>query len=741
MTLSLLAAALIGTRFAPAQDAKLDLAVPGATLSAISQEVGAQLGARVILDPSVANDLAVVWLKGKPASEVLAKIGEVTATKWTLAGDVLTVTPDMEARNREFAKVRAKNTEAILKARKAFFDNLQPKKYKDEDGKEYEYDAPNEQYLIGDLLRNVPEQTLISLAPGQRLVLSSRPTAMQRPLGRFDSKRVMDWIADTNKQFDQSEEEMQQMRDDPEYQQYMQIWGEAFMDSMPKKITEAPQKLLLILERDNESEFEEVSIHVVVRVQGASSKSLLTTEAWLGEEMGAYEVVGDAVAQQTTTAAPARAAGSDEGQGEPRKAMPGDEIPIEFSSDAMLLRDAWGSTNPENGMPGVPKMSRRTMELLADPVSYEPMRYEIGEVLMQAAEKRGLPLVAAMIDEIDTDSRDMPKTLGALRDELPYYEMDESEADGWWQFKLSNPAPNWAKRVDRAALAGLLKESLTRTFVSLDTLATFVYRFPMALSNTVSGSRLRLVAPQLAQSFTGVQDPSLLRFYGSMSFGERQRLKQNGSIPLGALSSEAQRELSRKFFGAGASLDPVDLEKDLGDKDLVQMISGSIGMGMAFGGMTGHEPTEAMPNGLPREGIVAMKVNKDDYLLPMGKEGGLINSLPPFGRAELAFFSLLMKNPEFMAQMDQFGEVLSYMRSGKRDNLHIAVLVAPKLGTKGTLSDMHEPDMAHVYSLMNLPPAMKQQMDADGAALQNSPFGKMFEQMGSMGGPSGPIKP
>lgn len=738
MTTSLIVAALMGNLRHPSQDAQLDLAIPGATLASVSQQIGTQLGARVILDPSVANDLVVIWVKSKPASQVMQKIGEATATKWTLTDGVLTVSSDSAVRSQEFAKVRAQNAKDILESKRTFLENLKPQKYKDDDGEEYEYEPATEQYLIGDLLRNVPDQTLTSIQPGQRLVLSSRPTPMQRPLGRFDSKRVMDWIAENNAQFEGTEG-AEDYQNDPEYQQYIQMFGQEMLEMMPKPIKEQPQKLLLILERDNESEFEEVSIHVQVRVQGASTLTLLSTDTWLGSQSEG-EVFAEAVDQQTVSA-PARAAGTQDHE-EPRKPMPGDDIKIEFSKDALLLRAAWGDSDSQTGMPSMPKVSGRVKELLADPVTYEPMRYEIGEVLMQAAEKRGLPLVAPMIDEIDIYERDMPKTLGDLRDELPWYEMEEAEKDGWWQFSLTDPAPNWAKRMDRQALAALLQESAKKTFVSLDNLATFIYRFPAANQNTVANSRLKIVAPQLMSSFGGGNELDMMRLYGSMSPGERQRLKQSGSITIGALSSNTQSELSRQIFGAGGSLMPVDPQKDLADQDIVKMVSGSFGMGMGMGyGYAGHEPTEALPNGLPRNGVLGAKVDTDNYLVAMGPEGGLVSGLPPLGRAELAMLALMMKNPEFLAQMDQYGEMLRFLRTGRRETIRLAALVAPKLGIKGSLQDLKEPDMANAYTLTNLPGPLKTQVEADLQTLQNSPLAKMLEQMGSMGSPSGPIKP
>jgi hypothetical protein len=745
MTSSVLALAMMGVLHTPIQDKVIDLSIKGSTLRVIGEELGKEAGWTPTFDPSVANEVLVLRTKGMKIDDVLVKIAEVTGTKWTLNGDQMLVQPDFTVRNAALAKVRAKNAKAIIDSRIKYYDTLKTQTYKDGE-EEYTYEPEKEALLLGDMVRGLSDQFLTTIAPGQRVVLSSNPTSMQRPLGRVNVQGITEWIAQENESRKLSEDDRQQMMNDPEYQQYMEMFGGRMEAMIPKPITEAPQKVLLIVERFGRNDFDPVSVSISLRVMGSKGNTLLETQTVFSEyneneyEMG---MLAPALEGRDIPEIAREALGQDPSEEAPRKPMPGDDIPITVSADTKAVFEAAKVDYSDRNLANI---SKRTREIMMRTDLYDPMQFELGEFLLDGAEKRDLNFVAVLPDQVRQYGNELPAKLGDVRDRLPEYDLVETEAGGWWSVLPNEPGSVWAGRIDRQAFTGTLMAAQNRFFVPLDTLATFLFRFPDANENSMVSQRLQMFAPQMQTMMGGLgDDESMMRVFGGMTQQERQIMRNGGSIPIGRLSAGPRGVLQEKFFGYMPTVTPVDLEKDMSPQTPVEMMSGMMGMGMLYGmgGATLSEPTEIMPVGLPANGSVSMRVNSESYVISMTKDGVLMPGIPPFGRNELAFFSLLQNNPEFAAQMQESNQMFQNLRTGIRDQLHMVVLIAPGMGSKSVLSDPHDPDMTKTYSIYNLPAEFKQQMDADAEALRKSPMGKFFEAMGSgMGGyGGGTIKP
>jgi|GEM_PF-4245081 len=744
MTSSILALAMMGVLHAPIQDTAVDLAVKGSTLRVIGEELGKQAGWTPTFDPSVENEVLVLRVKGLKAEDVVAKIAAVTGTKWTLNGDQMMVQPDFTVRNAALAAVKAKNAKTVSEARVRYYETLKPQTFK-EGEEEFTYEPEKEALILGEMIRGLSDQFLTSITPGQRIVLSSNPTSMQRGLGRVNVQAITEWIARENESRKMGEEERQQMMNDPEYQQYMEMFGGRMDEMMPKPITEEPQKVLLIAERFGRTDFDPLSITITLKVMGAQGNSLVETQTVLSEEGDEYYSQGMAgVAVATRELSESGMIPGQEPSDEPaRKPMPGDEIPMTISEEVKAVFDA---TNVDYENPLATTMSPNARELMMRVDLYDPMQFEIGEFLYEGAEKRNLNFVGVLPDYIRQYGNELPEKFGEVRDRFPEFDLKETEEGGWWSVLPEEPAEVWADRMDRRALTGTLMAAQNRLFVPLDVLSTFMFRFPSANENTMVSQRLRLFAPQMQSLMGGFGDEDdMMRVFGGMTQQERQVMRNGGSIPIARLSAGPRSVLQEKFFGYMPSVSPVDMEKDLNTGNPVDTVNDMMGMGMSMGmyGRTGTEPTEIMPTGLPANGSVTMRVNRESYMVALSADGGLVANVPPFGRTELAFLSMMMKSAEVMAEMQEVNQMFQNLRTGVRDQLHMVVLIAPGKGAKSVLSDPQDPDMNTKYSISNLPVAVQQQMEADAAAIQKSPMGKFFEAMGGMGGlgGGGPIKP
>lgn len=725
MTSSILALALAGVL---QEEPKLELNVPGATLGSVAGKIGEQMGWDVQVDPSVRSEVLVIRTDGMDPQKTLAKIAEVTGTRWILDGNRMLVQPDFDARNRERAKKRAENTQRILKAKGEFLKNLANPKATSMEGEEFSYEAGTGSKLLGQIVQGLGDQVFSRLAPGQRIVLSTNPTRMQQPLGSVNVQMVTKWIAETNEQ----RKAVGQIDpgDDEGVQQMMEMFGMNMDDMAPKPITEQPEKVVLVLARSGRSEYTESGVSVTLKVIGPGGKTLLSEMSAFG---GGREMFGD-----FAIAVPVMTTNDDSDEEPARKPMPGDDLKIKPSEEYLSIRKAT-TINFEN--PNAPKVTPEIRQKLKDIENFEPLRFELGELLWQAAEKMDKPLIALLPDETWHFGEKIPETIGEIRDQFGFYNVVEKEEGGFWQVLPKEIGSAWDGRVDRTTLAMVMRAADGRTYVPLDPLATFLYQYPDATSNDVANSRIQAFAPFLMGSMMGMGSANeLYRVYGAMTASERQFVRRGGQISLGQLSGSARNVLVEMFFGADGRIMPVELEQALKQENPTDMANSMFGRGMMFGEMMsagGDEPTELMPTGLPMNGFVASQAFKDQYVVSVDPQGQPVASMPPFGRSEIAFISLLTRNPQFLSETPEAQEFLARIAAGERTQIHLAVMIAPKKGAQGVLSDMGDPDLKNIFKFSNMPGELGANAKADADAIAASPMGKFFQMMGSGGGMGG----
>ncbi len=674
---------------------KLDIDFPGGRLEVLATEVAQQLGKQVTITPDVKNEIVVAYGQQVDSAQMIQHVAELTATTWTVTEDRITVSANAQVRQQELRQADAKHREYLRKGLENFKKQYEPTDYPpdEEGGEPYHYEPSAGEKLLVQVVTGLGENNLALVGSGQRVVFSSNPNRMQRRLGRFDTQLVQGWIQEHNAGLAGAEE-----------------YGEAM-----KPIQENPAKLLVSVSR---WDYYQAYLTVQCSLIGADGSVLATQMGYLASEDEINEYIE-----------------TEENEGQTRPARPGDDIPLKWSEDAQLLANSMPySTELPKTIPA------RVLEVLRNPDEFEPLRYAVGEGLVEAARRMGKSLVAVPGDTSPTMwGGKLPETYGELRNSFQWYGLAEPEPEsneGWLLLPARDSLEQRKNRVDRVELANLLRSAEGKVFLPLDTVATFVHRNPQALNNPIVTTRLMLMAPSaFGSGFFAGATPEMLGLYGSLSTAQRQMVKNGQPLTYSQLSADSRAYIDKMVFGAVANLKKVDPQVDLQEPSVNRLFDFE---GEESFGPWAIEPTEHLGNGIHPQSPFRSNRVTGTYAIPTDESGNLHTMSFPMGKEELAYFKLMLKQPEYAAEMTNYISMLEGMRLGQRDMYFIVIQLSQTHGLTGTLVDLKDPDPTKKYGLSSLPDAFRAEVDRLAEELSKTEYGQMLS--GGFGG-GGTIKP
>lgn len=263
---------------------------------------------------------------------------------------------------------------------------------------------------------------------------------------------------------------------------------------------------------------------------------------------------------------------------------------------------------------------------ILQPDSFEPLSTAPSEILMGLAEQRNLNLVAALPDEslVPTLRRIQQGALfGSEALALASsWGLDAALSEGWLIVKPTQPATAVKERINRKALATMLKTLNTSGRLSLDDLATYAistdaYNVLASLDYTY----LKLLDPvtaerKLVETFQG--NGEMLKFYGYLPQGNRQTLLSGQQLSIASFNQK-QRELTHSMVYNSMDGPRIELGPGAGRPGP----GGPGGPMMMMGrGNLASERTEALPTGIPSNGILTLRANREEAVLATDAEGG-----------------------------------------------------------------------------------------------------------------------
>lgn len=468
-------------------------------LDALQQEAGIKFEVR----GEARREIVVVAVTDVTLADLVAKVGDVTATKFTDDGGKLVVEQDTAALKKLTDQIFQVRLKMVKEAKQRLLNDLKAP------SPEAEEDPSNA--MMSDVLIQLSDSFLAGLGPDERVVFSSSPTAMQRAF-RPNYAALNKWVEGNNKAWQDYADEL---KADGATQ-------EVINDALSHISVARTSKVLVVVSRDGTD----------------WTHSAPSVEVVLYDQKG--EALGQAVVQL------------DESDGEKENQPPvkGDGESIEYSQLSAEAASHFHASDTE-----VTPLPDALVKLLTQPELRDPVSIVLGEALLQTAKKTNKDIVANFDDSECAADRERYTTVGELRKYLAD-ELDET-VPGWWIVRLFDPLGARAQRVDRTLLGGLLTEVAKTGLPNLETYSQFAIKVPLADDNSLISSTLRLVAPGLDGAGMSIGDTSL---YGYLSAGQRNQLAGGGKLEYRSFGPGLKQYLSRKVF-SNDGLDKFGLER------------------------------------------------------------------------------------------------------------------------------------------------------------------------------------
>lgn len=705
---------------------------PAKRLEVLAAELTQQTGVPIRVDREVANEVVVVQVRDVPLSELLLRIASVTASE--AARDAqgnpqLRLSREVARRQqreelvRRIVGIRASQRQweeelaqtAGFQVTREFTPGqnlMRPA------GRQYWADAfsPLGRAMMRLTLLVRPE-VLAGLQDSDRVVFSTHPNRMQQALGPQAASVIADFVRERQAELRREAE----VERSPEEQREIEMARRLGVRREPNPMTEPVAEALLI-----------ATAGVGVRTTGHESIQI---------EMRLYDAAGNVMIAGLT-----RFLYPPVPMGVAVLRPPGQPVPDPVSSRAIQLsplaaemhryhRRVRGQPAPQLSPALIEALSPALIEAFRRPDLVEPHALVTSEATMAVAAARGLQLVANFPDTfgdttIGISSPDGPMgaphspgaglTVGGWERSLAVAEgLTTTRQDGWMLIQPLDPTEARENRTNRPALAQLIRAVEQHGTVRLVDLAEYAARHPRPVVDSVPARYFNFWGVRLNSMTQGQTDWNLLRLYGLLTEGQRRLLINGGQIMFATLDQNQRQVLNRLLFRYDARFEPLQAAEG-GQVAIVELMAG-------WGGAIEHrsyrdEPTELMPNGLPRDGLISVELNQTHLLQPDYSEGTATREWGNFGLEEFVLMETFRQAA--MAAGDQQGAatfpVFPRAKIGTRQELRLTFHVTRETVMRGTLVDDAMPRDARPVDMANLPPPIAAQVQRYQEAFQRA---------------------
>jgi hypothetical protein len=671
--------------------------------------------------PAVAGDVVLVSVKEVPLQDLLQKIATVTSAEWRQDGEIYRLVPAAGIRNREAQDEFSAKVTAI---RASIANRLKPptvpaKPAGGDDVEDEEFAMPEgfDPSEIGDgpllkIVQNLDLRALAALRTGDRVVFSSQPTRMQRPLPATSGPLIAKMVASHNetakalKDADMDTDDA--LPDGVEMPQFVKD----MMNQRTKPVGEFSKALLIASRSGFMGGFGSLNLELLL--YDREGKVAYKTNTMLSETSSTMTRIIEAAQGKKKPAA--------------TKATP-----IELSPETKLVREVFSKAM---GASGNVQLKPEAKAILYHPEIYDPLSFLPTDSLLAMAKKQGRPIVANLPDEMgESNAFAMASgenaTVEQVEEDLRSAEEIRALTDPTFLLiKPSHPAQARAERLDREALAALMQAVDTKGIPSLDDVAAFAAKAENPMEGGVAQAYVMGLAPgAFSFSMSGFTNWDALRFYGLLSLDGRRVLAGGGRLPFGTLTSAQSGQLQKMAFGTSSNL---QVEGSGAKSD-----EGFFSMMRMFGAGTDKdfrtEPTEVMANGLPSDGFVTANVVSDFFVTPVfDGDQPTMGPLSVLGVDEVAMLRMFRESPGFSQAMSGQMPSIDRVKLGERSVWNFQFHVAPKTSMKASLNDNRMAKGGRTYAMNDLPADYQKRIAAKVEEYKKSPLGAIGGMMGGM---------
>lgn len=684
--------------------------------------------------PELSQEILVVRAKDMPTQQFMDEIAFVTGGKWNDVGVKVILNLDTDAVKRYEQEKLEKRSKSLAKAREAKRTERSElfKDWTEEDKQAMVDDADFQMtWMLDDLLLRIPDRSLLQMKPGDRVVYSSSPNQMQRAMPAVNWNVFAPLIVKAaNDRVQMYEEMMKENQDDS----FMAMLPPSMLDMMmPKKFVGEPTLALLIHEIPKDSdEIEDFGTFTFVVFDGnGNNRFSVDTQFGTSSREMTMGVVYDEDGNPVEPPKQER-----QTRPKPYPEMTVDAEAIEPSETQQKLSKFRTTLRDFN----VNEVDEDTRKIMRDVDIYEPLSWDIGEQLRIAAEKRNENLISLVgDDEMGSMFEDSSSnvTVGSMI-ESQFNDDLETPQTLWYRNKTFIARPSDIHetrklRVNRSALANLMRSIETRTVPDVDLVANYYASNENAFDSQFSQSVLMSVAPQYSEMGEFFGNMTFMPIYAFLSQGQRDALKNGDRLPFGSIGGKARTKLTEMLFGASPKLTVMNPDDPM-KNPLDRMMEQSFGMFGAMGGMFGGggpagvktEPTLVMPNGLPAQGGIVSKANREGYLVQVDKTGKPTPMSVPMGAMEVSMFSMIMDIAQNEGENTEGIPTFDRMLFGYQTRADIRIYVAEDVVASHTFQWLDQPQKGSFFSMKNPPAEMQNAINAMGEQMKKSTFFQMM---------------
>jgi hypothetical protein len=663
------------------------------------EEIAKATGAKIDVAAEAASETVVICVKDTPLFELMKRLADVVSGEWRTDKDGtqwLSYSPE-KLKQEAAAEIAARQKE-VAKAIKSMA--------RGPDREELARENPNYDVDLLDLeagtkvvfqiLDRVSVADLASVGSGERLVFSSSPTRMQRPLGdvreilssftKEHNKEAREYLKQRKIDEDkhpQTVEEKQRLRE------FEILNGYGPGGSNFLKIFDTPAKLLFIVGNGGEVA-ETGNLDIEVRMYDPEGKIMLSTGLWLP--------VSDSVwTEPASTGATKR-------------------TQISFSPSTQELGRVFNFSDPTN----IPAPSQELREKLLRPDLYDPYSFGQSEALIELAKAKGENVVCNYPDtlypRLDREQAQRYVTVENLADFLRSTRvLDVEEADGWFIVRPLRPSHDRGIKVDRRALANLMAAAERDGIPSLEDVAAYAAKCPDPRETPwVTRYTALFAKAAFVNGLNGAENWDMLRLYGKLPQSQRQSLRSGAGLSVGSLSPELKALMAKFAFGY-----PVRL-------NVARPTDTPVGPYMAFLLRRRptipvdyrDEPTEVMSDGLPGNATISLRTAEENFVMPVRKGPDVTHGkLASLDADALAMLQYVKERPAVRQDIGMIRDI-GDVKLGNRRVLDFTFTFARGVTHSETLVDDTLPSNAPILTLATLPDSFKAMIQARLAALR-----------------------
>lgn len=571
-TLSVLAAAVCIASSTLAQErVRVSIVETGGTLKSVLAAISKQSGQNLACSAALANEIMIIRVKGADIEEVKAKLASTLVAEWQAdpAGRLTLVRTPLLARKAasEMVEVRGREISAKIDAELEKLAKAKPtddlaltQMVRDLASMFKNNPESNAWERLEEVKRKLPQaglvyralkhcniKSLASLRPGQRIVFSTRPNAIQQPITpsllaevRKVAERQADWSKSTRESLPTEEED---------FIRYVFPWT----------ASGDVDRLLLICRRGT---FE--GIRVELRGVDSNGRYILRSDATLAETP--VEDYRDLVDPKAPS------------DGEKVVELTG--IAKEF---ALEVRKRM-----ERGQEGQ-SISEALKEIIGSPDKFEPISYSCGSLIVGAAEALDMNLVAQSSDNLlfmatmGSGKISANRVLRLIR--LNMFDLKVEQSGEWICFRPLDLVSVDANRTPRTVIAPYAKRLANGDALILDEWASLAAKVDCETEAPVLLLMLTAIAGN--RSIDSLHNWQQLRFYGQLDVNQRKALAAGKEIAFGFLSPEQKATLSRLIYN----------EPEIGNEGM--QVPAATGDDERILESVSTEVTEIVPNGIP----------------------------------------------------------------------------------------------------------------------------------------------